>query len=313
GIINMAAELVNSATSDKLSEVDWTKNIEICELVARDSKKAKDVIKAIKKCLGSKSANRQLYAVSLLEMLINNIGETVHQQVVDKGILPVLVKIVKKKSDLPVREKIFLLLDAAQTSVGGASGKFPQYFSAYYELVTAGVQFPQRSRPDSTNENGEKKIPPAVVDSNVSTREGISPKTQNPTASESSILEKAATAFEVLQDVLEAIDTQNPEGAKDEFTLDLVEQCSFQKQRVMHLAVTSRDEKHISRAVEINEQLDGVLQRYDALLSGRTTSTSDRGHREEEEEEEAAEQLFRRMRKGKACVRPEDDEADETD
>lgn len=32
----MASELVNSATSDKLSEVDWAKNIEICELVARD-------------------------------------------------------------------------------------------------------------------------------------------------------------------------------------------------------------------------------------------------------------------------------------
>jgi hypothetical protein len=30
------------------------------------------------------------------------------------------------------------------------------------------------------------------------------------------------------------------QGAKDEFTLDLVEQCSFQKQRVMHLVMTSR-------------------------------------------------------------------------
>lgn len=34
----MAVELVNSATSDKLTEIDWTKNIEICELVARDHK-----------------------------------------------------------------------------------------------------------------------------------------------------------------------------------------------------------------------------------------------------------------------------------
>jgi hypothetical protein len=34
----MAAELVSSATSDKLTEVDWTKNIEICELVARDER-----------------------------------------------------------------------------------------------------------------------------------------------------------------------------------------------------------------------------------------------------------------------------------
>lgn len=34
-----------------------------------------------------------------------------------------------------MRERIFLLLDATQTSLGGASGKFPQYYNAYYELV----------------------------------------------------------------------------------------------------------------------------------------------------------------------------------
>lgn len=34
----MAAELVNSATSSKLAEMDWTKNIEICELAANDQK-----------------------------------------------------------------------------------------------------------------------------------------------------------------------------------------------------------------------------------------------------------------------------------
>ncbi|KAJ0783777.1 putative VHS domain-containing protein [Helianthus annuus] len=35
-LLDMAAELVNAATSDKLTEMDWTKSIEICELVARD-------------------------------------------------------------------------------------------------------------------------------------------------------------------------------------------------------------------------------------------------------------------------------------
>lgn len=34
----MAAELVNAATSEKLAEIDWTKNIEISELVARDQR-----------------------------------------------------------------------------------------------------------------------------------------------------------------------------------------------------------------------------------------------------------------------------------
>jgi len=39
------------------------------------------------------------------------------------------------QSDLPVRERIFLLLDATHSSLGGASGKFPQYYNAYYDLV----------------------------------------------------------------------------------------------------------------------------------------------------------------------------------
>ncbi|XP_051127041.1 TOM1-like protein 5 isoform X2 [Andrographis paniculata] len=304
--IAMASELVSSATSDKLTEVDWTKDIEICELVARDHGQAKDVIKAIKKRLGSKNVNTQLYAVTLLEMLMNNIGDPVHRQVIEAGILPILVKIVKKKSDHPVREKIFLLLDAAQTSVGGANGRFPQYYASYYELVKAGVQFPQRPneipRPHSTtnvnrnNPSDKETAPPET--------EKKSPQAAAKSVSDSSILHKAETALEVLRDVLNTVDAQ---GAKDEFTLDLVEQCSFQKQRVMHLAITSRDERTVSRAVELNEKLEVVLRRHDDLVAGRTMSTSNNIIHEEEEEEEA-EQLFRRIRKGKACIRPEDED-----
>ncbi|XP_073060627.1 TOM1-like protein 5 [Primulina eburnea] len=304
----MAAELVSSATSDKLTDTDWTKNIEICEVVAHDHKQAKVVIKAIKKRLGSKHSNSQLFSVMLLEMLMNNVGESVHKQVIDVGILPILVKIVKRK-DLPVREKIFLLLDAAQTSLGGASGRFPQYYSAYFELVNAGVQFPQRPEdvpiPHSSNVN---KNPPDK-ESTAPTSERSTPQARDENVSGSSLLEKAGTALEVLRDVLNAVDTQHPEGAKDEFTLDLVEQCSFQKQRVMHLVMTSRDEKVVSQAIELNEQLERVLRRHDALLACRTTSTPNHiDHQQTEvEEKEEAEQLFRRTRKGKACLRPEDD------
>ncbi|XP_009615443.1 TOM1-like protein 5 isoform X1 [Nicotiana tabacum] len=317
----MAAELVNSATSDKLTEIDWTKNIEICELVAHDHKQARDVVKAIKKRLGSKSPNSQLFSVNLLEMLINNIGEPVHKQVIDTGILPVLVKIVKKKSDLPVREKIFLLLDAAQTSLGGASGRFPQYYSAYYELVSAGVQFPQRPlvsselhAPSNENKHNQRN------NDHVSSRCEIKfPQAEPKKFPDNSILQKAAAALEVLREVLDAVNTQHPEailfdllfiqeGAKDEFTLDLVEQCSFQKQRVMHLAISSRDEKVVSQAVELNEKLDRVLKRHEALLSAWPTSTSNPHDHGQSDEEEEAEQLFRRIRKGKARLLPEDED-----
>ena len=37
------------------------------------------------------------FILQLLEMLMNNIGDHVHRQVIDTGLLPILVKIVKKK------------------------------------------------------------------------------------------------------------------------------------------------------------------------------------------------------------------------
>lgn len=50
----------------------------------------------------------------------------------------------------------------------------------------------------------------------------------------------------------------------------------------------------VSRAIELNEQLQRVLARHDALISGRSTSTAIHLSVEETEEEEEAEQLFRR-------------------
>ncbi|KAA8531260.1 hypothetical protein F0562_005981 [Nyssa sinensis] len=70
----------------------------------------------------------------------------------------------------------------------------------------------------------------------------------------------------------------------------------------------TRDEKVVSRAIDLNEQLEKVLARHDALVSGWSTSTLNHFHHEEVDEEEEAEQLFRRIRKGKACAQPEDEE-----
>lgn len=57
---------------------------------------------------------------------------------------------------------------------------------------------------------------------------------------------------------------------------------------------SSRDEKVVSRAIELNEQLQRVLARHDALLSAKSTSTANHFNQEDSEEEEEAEQLFRR-------------------
>lgn len=298
----MATEMVSLATSEKLKEMDWMKNIEICELVSRDPGQAKDVIRTIKKRLKNKNANTQLFTVMLLEMLMNNCGEHIHRQVIDNGLLLILVKIVKKKTDLPVRERIFLLLDATQTALGGASGKFPQYYNAYYDLVSAGVQFPQHPHvtPPTVPASKTQAKPLSAQESLFQRCENGERQATAQLIPDSSIIHKASSVLEVLRDVLNALDPKRPEGATDEFVLDLVEQCSFQKQRVMHLVITSRDEKVITQAIELNEQLEKVLTDHDSLLSVHATPTSCID--EQAEEEEDAERLYRRICKGKACA-----------
>ena len=50
----------------------------------------------------------------------------------------------------------------------------------------------------------------------------------------------------------------------------------------------------MSEAVELNDQLQKLLTRHDALISDRPTPTINQLNQEEVEEEEEAEQLFRR-------------------
>ncbi|XP_050919568.1 TOM1-like protein 5 [Lathyrus oleraceus] len=75
--------------------------------------------------------------------------------------------------------------------------------------------------------------------------------------------------------------------------------------------MTSRDERIVSRAIEVNEQFQKSLDKHYELLSSQVTTTVNHFDCEEaEEEEEEPEQLFRRLRKGKACVRPGDEETE---
>ncbi|CAJ1972331.1 unnamed protein product [Sphenostylis stenocarpa] len=280
----MVNSMVERATSDMLIGPDWAMNIEICDMLNHhDPGQAKDVVKGIKKKIGSKNSKVQLLALTLLETIIKNCGDIVHMHVAERDVLHDMVKIVKKKPDIHVKEKILILVDTWQEAFGGPRARYPQYYAAYQELLRAGAVFPQRSEqsapvftPPQTQPLAS--YPPNIRDSDArqDTAES-SAESEFPTLSLTEI-QNARGIMDVLAEMLNALDPSNKEGLRQEVIVDLVEQCRTYKQRVVHLVNSTSDESLLCQGLSLNDDLQRVLAKHESISSG--TSTQNKNHTE---------------------------------
>ncbi|CAN8327060.1 unnamed protein product [Cochlearia groenlandica] len=269
----MVNAMVERATSEMLIGPDWAMNLEICDMLNSDPAQAKDVVKGVKKRIGSRNPKAQLLALTLLETIVKNCGDMVHMHVAEKGVIHEMVRIVKKKPDFHVKEKILVLIDTWQEAFGGPRARYPQYYAGYQELLRAGAVFPQRSErsapvftppqtqpltsypPNLRNAGPTNDIPEASTEPDF------------PTLSLSEI-QNAKGIMDVLAEMLSALQPGNKEDLKQEVMVDLVEQCRTYKQRVVHLVNSTSDESLLCQGLALNDDLQRVLTSYEAIASG---------------------------------------------
>ncbi|KAK1314887.1 hypothetical protein QJS10_CPA06g00692 [Acorus calamus] len=270
----MASSLADRATSDMLIGPDWAMNIEICDILNRDPGQAKDVVKVLKKRIGNKNPKVQLLALTLLETVVKNCGDIVHMHVAERDILHEMVKIVKKKQpDFHVKEKILVLVDTWQEAFGGPRARYPQYYAAYQELLRAGAVFPQRPDRAAPIFTPPQTQPlssyPASLRSPDYPQEAPEPSGASdfPALSLTEI-QNARGIMDVLAEMLNALDPGNREGLRQEVIVDLVDQCRSYKQRVVQLVNTTSDEELLAQGLALNDDLQRVLAKHDAIAAG---------------------------------------------
>ncbi|KAI3759925.1 hypothetical protein L1987_50312 [Smallanthus sonchifolius] len=248
---------VDKATSEFLNCPDWRINIGICDTIHSKPWLAKDYIKAVRGRLQHKNPNVQLLSLTLLETIVKNCSELVHSQIAERKLLQEMIKIVKKKAHMRVREKILVLIDTWQEAFGGRGKITAHYYRAYEEL-----RFPNRSS------NTVPVITPPV--SYGHHQAGTSPSTRHEPNEDVSLsnLESMRDILDLLSEMLQAVDPKDRKAVKDEVITDLYDQCRSNQKKLGYTLSSTTDEEILQQGIQFNEALQYVIEKYDAIATG---------------------------------------------
>ncbi|KAM5274381.1 hepatocyte growth factor-regulated tyrosine kinase substrate isoform 2-T2 [Ctenodactylus gundi] len=104
--------LLDKATSQLLLETDWESILQICDLIRQGDTQAKYAVNSIKKKVSDKNPHVALYALEVMESVVKNCGQTVHDEVANKQTMEELKELLKRQVEVNVRNKILYLIQA---------------------------------------------------------------------------------------------------------------------------------------------------------------------------------------------------------
>ncbi|XP_038598843.1 hepatocyte growth factor-regulated tyrosine kinase substrate isoform X2 [Tachyglossus aculeatus] len=104
--------LLDKATSQLLLETDWVSILQICDMIRQGDTQAKYAVSSIKKKVNDKNPHVALYALEVMESVVKNCGQTVHDEVANKQTMEELKELLKRQVEANVRNKILYLVQA---------------------------------------------------------------------------------------------------------------------------------------------------------------------------------------------------------
>ncbi|XP_058417854.1 hepatocyte growth factor-regulated tyrosine kinase substrate isoform X2 [Diceros bicornis minor] len=140
--------LLDKATSQLLLETDWESILQICDLIRQGDTQAKYAVSSIKKKVNDKNPHVALYALEVMESVVKNCGQTVHDEVANKQTMEELKELLKRQVEVNVRNKILYLIQAWAHAFRNEP-KYKVVQDTYQIMKVEGFVFPEFKESDA--------------------------------------------------------------------------------------------------------------------------------------------------------------------
>lgn len=142
------AQAVEAATSPLLLGTDWSKNLEICDLINATNDGEKSAIKMLRKQLRSENPKTVKLALELTDAAIKNCSARLHYAVATKLFLGDVVALTEgKKSGMwEARDEALKLIQEWGLEFKDKQDNLPVFYETYISLKTRGATFPKADK-----------------------------------------------------------------------------------------------------------------------------------------------------------------------
>ncbi|XP_051118865.1 TOM1-like protein 2 [Andrographis paniculata] len=286
------SKVVDEATSERMEEPNWGLNLRICAMISREEYDGAEIVKAIKKKLVlGKNPVVQSLSLDLLEACTSNC-EKVFSEVASEKVLEDMVKLIEDpRTDHGVRVRAMQLIRAWGESED--LEYLPIFHQTYMLMKSREIPPPQHdgsvpSAPHNLESYlGQEQIaPPERYPIPIAGSENNEDATFigygfQSIEEKKEILVVARNSLDILSSILNS--DAEPKSLKDELTTSMLEKCKQSVPSVQRIVeTTSDDEVMLFDALNLHDELQAVISKYDELAAA-LESGQPKSHNVEEE------------------------------